>query len=104
MLNKTCDIEHGAVAQDTQTGAQKLTWQPLHLGVCCRLRARAVSERKYGDVNYQKATHALYIQKRRLAKKHLRVALENKYFDVIGYIDLGGADKYLCLYLERYKA
>jgi len=102
MLNKTCDIEEQTLTTANGDGEQLQTWQPLYEGVRCRLRSRAVSERRYGPVNYQKATHALYTAAKKFPKKAvLRVLCEGKYYDVVGRLDLGGADKYLCLYLER---
>ena len=102
MLNKVCDIEISSLSATVPDGGQRQNWAALYSGAPCRLRSRAVSERRYGDVNYQKATHALYTAAKKFPKKAvLRVLCEGKYYDVVGRLDLGGADKYLCLYLER---
>jgi len=102
MLNKVCDIEEQSLYTSAADGEQQQTWQPLYTGVPCRLRARAVSERKYGPASYQKATHALYTENKKFKKGAvLRVVLDDYFYEVSGRINLGGEDKYLCLYVER---
>jgi len=104
MLNKLCDIEMSTLSNVAPHGRQHQKWVALVRNVPCRLRGRNVSERRYGDVNYQKATHALYTMTRKFtAGTILRIVCEGRYYDVIGRLDLGGADKYLCFYLERYE-
>lgn len=102
LLNKTCDIEVLSFESCLITGQKIESWSVLFTAVPCRLRSRAVSERKYSDPEYQKSTHALYIPCRKFAKKTLRIVLEGEVYSVVGHIDMGGKDKYLCLYIERY--
>lgn len=101
MLNKICDIEAETLATD-DSGQQIQTWRLLYGQVPCRLRARAVSERRYGPASHQKATHALYLGAKKFPRgAMLRVGIEGVYYDVAGRINLGGDERFLCLYVER---
>ncbi|MDR0953638.1 MAG: hypothetical protein LBM71_05650 [Elusimicrobiota bacterium] len=107
LLNKTCVIEVLSTTPCPSSGQPLESWLAAFSGVKCRLRSRSVSERRYGAVEYQKSTHALYTAFLNLGAnnstslKRKRVLLEGVYYNVVGFIDMGGRDKCLCFYLER---
>lgn len=100
LLNKVCDIELISFSPDA-SGAQNPSYAKLHANIPCRLRTRSTWERRYGDPAYQKSTHSLYMAFLNLTPSTIRVVLENEAYNVTGAADLGGAQRYLCLYLER---
>jgi len=104
LLNKTCDIEYCQRTCDA-AGQSIESWQSLHSALACRLRTRSVSERRYGSPAYQEAQAALYLRafSYSCALSDMRVNFEGKVYDIVGKINMGGADKYFCLYLRRYE-
>lgn len=101
LLNKTCRIQSISYQTAQNSGEQAITYTDFAQNVPCRLRTRAVSERRYGSPAYQKATHALYLTERPLPQNDFRVIVDSKNYTVIGSLSLGGEGRYLCLYLER---
>ena len=101
LLNKTCTIQSTSYQSAQNSGEQTITYTNFAQNVPCRLRTRDVSECRYGNPTYQKATHALYLEERPLPQSDIRIVIGNKNYTVRGSLSLGGTDKYLCLYLER---
>lgn len=101
LLNKTCAIESASYQTAQNSGQQTITYTSFAQNIPCRLRTRTVSERRYSSPAYQKATHALYLEEITLPQTDFRVTIDNKNYTVTGHLSLGGAGKYLCLYLER---
>lgn len=103
LLNKTCDIEYCQTASSADDGHPVETWQTLKSSVPCRLRTRSLSEARYSAPAYQEAQCALYVAafKYSCALGNMRVRFGAEVYDVIGKINMGGEDKYFCLYLRR---
>ena len=101
LLNKTCTLKSDSYQTAQNSGEQKITYSDYAINVPCRLRTRNVSERRYGSPAYQKANYALYLEERTLPQNDFRIVLDGKNYSVVGSLSLGGAGKYLCLYLER---
>lgn len=101
LLNKTCTIKSAVYQTDQNSGQQNITYSDFATNVPCRLRTRALSERRYGSPAYQKATHALYLTERALPDNDFCIVINGKNYNVVGSLSLGGAGRYLCLYLER---
>lgn len=101
LLNKTCTLKSTSYQTAEDSGEQKITYTDFATNVPCRLRTRQVSERRYGSPAYQKATHALYMIERTLPQNDFSVVIDGKSYLVVGSLSLGGAGRYLCLYLER---
>ena len=101
LLNKTCTLKSSSYQTEQNSGEQKITYTNFATNVPCRLRTRNLSERRYGSPAYQKATHALYIVERSLPQNDFCAVIDGKTYNVVGAISLGGAGRYLCLYLER---
>ena len=101
LLNKTCTLKSASYQTAQNSGEQKITYTDFATNVPCRLRTRTVSERRYGTPAYQKATHALYMVERVLPQNDFCVVVDSKTYNVVGSLSLGGAGRYLCLYLER---
>jgi hypothetical protein len=99
LLNKTCDIELITLCASSG-GEQKETYTKIFSSLPCRLRTRSVWERRYGDPAYQKSDHILYLNFV-LINADVRVLLDGVPYRVTGQADMGGAKRYLCLYLER---
>ncbi len=100
LLNKVCDIELISLSVSPQ-GEQQESYTKLYNALPCRLRARSVWERRYGDPAYQKSTHSLYLEGINITAGKVRIVMENAPYNVVGVTDMGGAGRYLCLYLER---
>ena len=102
LLNKTCQINQITYTQASASGQQTVTTAVLQSALPCRLRTRTVSERKYSMPAYALATHSIYIPaKSGLYGKKLSVIIDGNTYDVIGLIDMGGAERLFCLYAER---
>ncbi len=101
LLNTFCDIQE---AQKTQSASGQITdtFKTLHLNVPCRLRNRTADEKITSHTQYQTSTHALYTEHIKINPTTMRVLIKEEAYKIIGVIDMGGANKYLCLYLERY--
>lgn len=101
LLNKTCKINQITYTQ-ASSGQQIVTSTVLFNSLPCRLRTRAVSERKYSLPAYALATHSIYIEARSgLYGKKLSVVIDDITYDVLGFIDMGGENRLFCLYAER---
>ena len=101
LLNKTCTVQSSSYQTAQDSGQQTITYTNFATNVPCRLRTRNISERRYGNPSYQKATHALYLEEITLPQSDIRIIIGSKNYTVVGSISLGGAGKYLCLYIER---
>ncbi|MDD6173657.1 MAG: hypothetical protein ACI352_04370 [Elusimicrobiaceae bacterium] len=101
LLNRTCDIELISLASPDNFGGRTEESKTLFTSLPCRLRTRNAGEKRYSSPEYQYATHSLYLEYVKLPKGRLRIKTGSVYYDVCGRIELGGAQKYLCLYLER---
>ena len=102
LLNKTCKISQITYTQEGASGEQKTTASVLESALPCRLRTRAVSERKYSLPAYSLATHSIYVQaKSTFYGKKLAVEIDSNIYDVIGLINMGGEERLFCLYAER---
>lgn len=101
LLNKTCTLKSATYQTAQNSGEQNITYTDFATNVPCRLRTRNLSERRYGNPAYQKATHSLYLVERALPQNDFRVVIDNKNYTVVGSLSLGGEGRYLCLYLER---
>ncbi len=101
LLNRTCDIELVSFGVCDGFGGRTEEKQTLFTALPCRLRTRNSGEKRYSSPEYQYATHSLYLEYVKLPKGRLRVKTGGLYYEVCGRIELGGAQKYLCLYLER---
>ncbi len=102
LLKHLCTIEQETQTQDEFTGEQIRSWETLYENIACRLRNRDASERIHGDKEYQKATHALYMNSRAFDISKIRIIIDGNIYNAAGCIDMGGEGKYLCVYLERY--
>lgn len=101
LLNRVCDIEKLSLGSVDAYGSRSETWETLKREVPCRLRTRSAGEKHYSSPEYQYATHSLYLEYLSLPQGRLRAKIGGFYYDITGRIELGGAKKYLCLYLER---
>lgn len=101
LLNGVCSVETRSVSADSQSGERKESWSVTASSVACRLRQRSASEQLSGSLEYQKATHALYIAHRSIDSLENRVVINSAAYSITGISDMGGKGKYLCLYLER---
>lgn len=101
LLNRICDIELLCLGAADSFGSRAEEWQNICSSLPCRLRTRNAGEKRFASPEYQYATHSLYLEYLKLPKGRLRVKTGGIYYEVCGGIELGGAQKYLCLYLER---
>ena len=102
LLNKTCQVNQITYTQASANGQQTVISTILETSLPCRLRARAVNERKYSMPAYTLATHSIYVPaKSSLYGKKLSVVIDGNTYDVIGLINMGGEDRLFCLYAER---
>ena len=98
LLNQTCTIKKVSYNQNANTGAQETILTTLYSNVPCRFRTRTLGEYKNSSLEYAKATHSIYIEyKSNLAGNILEVEILGRTFSVIGRINMGGANKLLCL-------
>ncbi len=104
LLNRVCDIEKLSLGSADAYGSRGETWTLLKSEAPCRLRTRSACEKHYSSPEYQYATHSLYLEYLDLPKGRLRAKIGGVYYDITGRIELGGAKRYLCLYLERKSA
>lgn len=101
MLNKVCDIEHLSLSSQSASGERLKEWQIVHSDIPCRLRTRNAGEKRFIAPEYQHANYSLYLEYLTLPKGRLRVKINGAYYLVGGRLNMGGAEKYLCLYLEE---
>lgn len=104
LLNRVCDIEKLSLDSADTYGERAESWEILKSDIPCRLRTRSAGEKYYSSPEYQYATHSLYLEYLTLPKGRIRAKIGGVYYDITGRIELGGAKKYLCLYLERKSA
>lgn len=101
LLNQTCDIEVLSFDGQLEGGQRKEVYTVFAAALPCRLRVRNATEKRFSSPEYQQAAYSLYLQYLLLPKGRLRVKIGNNYYPVSGRLNMGGAERFLCLYLEK---
>lgn len=101
LLNKTCDIEVLSFNGQLQGGQRKEVYTTFASALPCRLRTRNAAEKNFSSPEYQHAAYSLYLEYLALPKGRLRVKIGSSYYPVSGCLNMGGAERFLCLYLEK---
>ena len=101
LLNKTCDIEVLSFNGQFEGGQRKEVYTVFAAALPCRLRTRNTTEKRLSSPQYQQAAYSLYLEYLPLPKGSLRVKIGNSYYLVSGRLNMGGTERFLCLYLEK---
>jgi|GEM_PF-2093132 len=105
MLGEVCDIEAASSSIDPDTGELTRSWSAVESGVPCRMRGRDRSRGFYdglnGPLEWRKATHVLYMEKRDIDPQEHRIAYSGKAHRILGTLDMGGKGRISIIFLER---
>ncbi len=101
LLNTACDIQTARPSADPETGQLLSGWETAAQNVPCRLRWRSEAERQTGREQYVLSDYVLYILYRELDPARTRVVIGPRLFKALDRADMGGALRYLAVYLQE---